>query len=262
MERDLAGFPVLTGPEEMDLWDQDDPEMQMALAAAQNIVTNIRRDAKEGLVLPYGWKLELLSAGNRRQFDTNQIIERYDKRIAGTCIADFILMGQSDVGSFALSNDKTRLFALAIGTYLDIICETFNNQGIPRLIDINGDHFKGITEYPKMTHGDIEDANLDKLANFVNSMVGAGVLIPDEPLEDYVRRAGNLPAKEEGEAAYSAEERVQMIKPGSGKTNEGPEKPQNAPKSSVKPKAEEELDEEEEEDERRAQEAKKSLNRS
>lgn len=263
MERDLAGFPVITGPEGLDLWDTDDPDMAVMLAAAQNIVTNIRRDAKEGLVLPDGWKLELLSAGNRRQFDTNQIIERYDKRMATTVCMDFIFLGQQAVGSFALSSDKTRLFALAIGTYLDEICEVFNTQGIPRLIDINGDHFKGITEYPKMVHGDIEDANLESLGAFISQMVTAGVLMPDEELEKFVRRAGNLPEVDEN-ATYSTEQRMEMINPkkvseNSEKTQEKgksePQKPQKQPDKKVA------VDDEEEEDELIAEEAKKSLGR-
>lgn len=265
MERDLAGFPVITGPEGIDLWDTEDPDMVAMLAAAQNIVTNIRRDAKEGLVMPNGWTLELLSAGNRRQFDTNQIIERYDKRIATTVIADFILLGQSDTGSFALSSDKTRLFALAIGTYLDIICEVFNTQGIPRLIDINGDKFKGITDYPKLVHGDIEDANLEILGNFISSMVTAGILIPDEKLEDFVRRAGNLPERDEN-VSYSPEDRMGMTDQNKVAENKGKEqqKTQNAPqKPQKKPQSKPNVDvgEEDEEDEKRAQEAKKSLRR-
>lgn len=262
MERDLAGFPVLTGPEECDLWNVDDPDMVAALAAAQNIVTNIRRDAKEGLVLPAGWKLELLSAGNRRQFDTNQIIERYDKRIATTVIADFILLGQSQVGSFALSSDKTRLFALAIGTYLDEICEVFNTQGIPRLIDYNGDHFKGITDYPKMVHGDIEDANLEKLGAFISQMITSGVLMPDEELEKFVRRAGNLPELDEN-ATYSTEERMEMINPKKVAENnaKGQETPKPEPQKPNDKKVDVEDEEDDEEDERRAEEAKKSLHR-
>lgn len=261
MERDLAGFPVLTGPEGADLWDAEDQDMQTMLIAAQNIVTHIRRDAKEGLVLPYGWNLELLSAGHRRQFDTNQIIERYDKRIATTVIADFIMLGQQSTGSYALSSDKTRLFALAIGTYLDEICEVFNSQGIPRLIDINGDHFKGITDYPKMVHGDIEDANLDKLGAFISQMVTAGVLIPDEPLEDFVRRAGNLPDRDEN-MSYSPEERMELINPKkvSENTQNGQNKPQKPKGSKVDPEEEEE-DDEDKLDKLEAQEAKKSLNR-
>lgn len=254
MERDLAGFPVLTGPEEMDLWDTEDEDMVRTLAAAEAIVTGIRRDAREGLVLPAGWKLELLSAGSRRQFDTNQIIERYDKRIATTVLADFILLGQQSVGSFALSSDKTRLFSLAIGTYLDIICEVFNNQGIPRLIDMNGDHFKDITDYPKMVHGDVEDPNLDKLGSFISQMVGVGALIPDEGLEDFIRRAGNLPDKIEGADPYPTEVNPQQAQQNSIGQPPDPARPHRK-------KDKEEIDPEEEADKKEAEEAKKSLGR-
>ena len=89
-----------------------------------------------------------------------------------------------------MSSDKTELFAVAIGAFLDIICETFNSQGIPALIDINGQHFAGITEYPKMTHGDIEDADITKVASFIKDMTGIGVLVPDDGLEDYIRQVG------------------------------------------------------------------------
>lgn len=261
MERDLAGFPVIYGPEGLDLWDTDDEEMVYMLNSAQNIVTNIRRDAKEGLVMPNGWKLELLSAGNRRQFDTNQIIERYDKRIATTVIADFIMLGQEGVGSYALSSDKTRLFSLAIGTYLDIICEVFNSQGIPRLIDINGDHFKGITEYPKMVHGDIEDANLEKLGAYISQMVTAGILIPDEDLEDFVRRAGNLPERDEN-ATYTPEERMELVNPKKNPNQDQNQTGNEPQKPKVKPEdVDDEEEEDDEEDVKVAQEAKKSLGR-
>ena len=198
IERDLAGFPVLYAPESTDLWDSSNPEAVQTLANAEAIVSSIRRDAREGIVLPggeNGWKLELLSTGSRRQFDTNAIIERYDKRIATTVLADFVLLGQQSVGSFALASSKTKIFALAIGTYLDIICEVFNNQAIPRLMDLNNTHFAGMTDYPKMVHGDIEDADLDHIGEFIKSMVGIGALQPDDELEDYIRGIAGLPEK-------------------------------------------------------------------
>jgi hypothetical protein len=195
VERDLAGFPVLTAPEGMNIWDEDDPDMGPIRVAADKIVQNIRRDSLEGLSIPSGWKLELLSTGGRRQFDTNAIIERYDTRIAMTVLADFVLLGHQTVGSFALSSDKTKLFAMAVGAYLDIICETFNNKAIPALIDLNGDHFNGITGYPTLEHGDIEDADTEKLAAFIRDMTGVGVIIPDDAIEDYVREAGGLPER-------------------------------------------------------------------
>lgn len=195
IERDLAGFPTLTAPEGMNIWDDEDPDMVAIRVAAEQIVQNIRRDSLEGIVLPEGWKLELLSTGGRRQFDTSAIIERYDTRIAMTVLADFILIGHQSVGSFALSSDKTKMFSMAIGSYLDIICEVFNNKAIPALIDMNGEHFKGITDYPQLIHGDVEDANLEKLGNYISQMVNCGALIPDESVEDFVRDAAGMPER-------------------------------------------------------------------
>ena len=203
IERDLAGFPVLYAPADMDIWNTEDPEIQAAYERAETIVSSIRRDAREGLVLPggyeqgTGWKLELLTSTGRRQFDTNAIIDRYNKAISTSVLADFVMLGQNQVGSFALADTKTKVFALAIGTYLDVICEVFNNQAIPRLIDINGEHFKGITDYPKMVHGDIDEKDLQQFATYVKDMIGAGALTPDEELEAEIRRIGHLPEKKE-----------------------------------------------------------------
>ena len=194
VERDLAGYPMLKPPEDMDdIWNPDKPEMVALLNTAETFVKNVRRDEMEGAVLPHGWEFTLLSSGGRRNFDVGSIIDRYDKRMAMTVLADFIFLGQGQTGSFALSADKTRLFSLSIGTYLDIICNVFNEQGIRRLIDLNGDKFQGMTDYPKMVHGDVEDANLSKFGEFIANMVGKGVIVPDEELEKYARNLANIP---------------------------------------------------------------------
>lgn len=279
MERDLAGFPVLTAPEGMEeLWDPTIPEMVEALATAESIVTGIRRDSREGLVLPPGWEMTLLSAGTRRNFDTNAIIERYDKRIATTVMADFILLGQGDNGSWALSSDKTRLFSLAIGTYLDVICEAFNNQAIPRLIDLNEEHFKGIDDYPKLRHSDIDDRNLTELATFIEKMVGVGLLMPDDQLEDFIRKEANLPERiqtddmpepeidpkekqqfrlDQAQNAKGGQNGPQDGENGDGKVN-GPEKPKNGPDKPKKPSKPKSPDEE---DIEKANAAKEALGR-
>ncbi len=193
IERDLAGLPVLKAPEGTDIWEE---EFREELLRAERIVKSVRRDEREGIVLGSGWEFQLLSTGGRRQFDTNAVIERYDNRIAMTVLADFVLLGHENVGSFALSSDKTELFGVALGTFLDLICEVFNNQAIPRLIDINGEAFKGITGYPELIHGDIETQDLDKLGAFVKDMVGIGAITPDESMEDYLRMAADLPERD------------------------------------------------------------------
>ena len=214
IERDLAGLPVLEAPEGVDIWSD---EYAAELAKAERIVRSVRRDEREGIVLGNGWKFSLTSTGGRRQFDTNQIIERYDTRMAMTVLADFVLLGHQAVGSFALSSDKTELFGVALGAFLDLICEVFNNQAIPRLIDINGEHFAGITDYPILTHGDIETQDLGQLGEFVSKMVGIGAITPDESMEDYLRLAADLPERDPETAYMGNQKPPEQPQDGSGK---------------------------------------------
>lgn len=193
IERDLAGLPVLQLPEDLNLLNETDENAMKALAYAQKLVTNIKRNEKSGIVLPYGWNFSLVNGGSRRQIDVGKRINEINTNIAMTCMADFLFLGHEQTGSFALSSDKTKLFSVAIGTYLNIICEVFNNQAIPKLIDLNNHHFNEITDYPILTHGDIEKQNLVDFSAYLEKMVGIGVITPDENLERYVRNLGDLP---------------------------------------------------------------------
>ena len=109
IERDLAGLPVMTAPEGVDIWDSDDKNMVSARREAERYVKSIRRDSLEGVVKPEGWKLELLTSGGKRNFDTNAIIERYDTRIAMTVLADFIMLGHQSTGTYNLGSDKSQI---------------------------------------------------------------------------------------------------------------------------------------------------------
>lgn len=195
IERDLAGFPVLIAPEGIDIWS---PSNSNLLQMCNQFVSNIRRDALEGLTMPAGWELKLLSTGGSRQFDTSKIIERYDTRIAMTVLADFLFLGHQQAGSWALSSDKTELFAMAIGAFLDTICEVFNRKAIPQLLEVNGKTFRNV-ETPRLIHGDIETQDLTKLGNFLKDMTGIGLITPDETLEEYLREQAGLPTNNDEE---------------------------------------------------------------
>ena len=202
VERDLAGFPVM----------YVDPEIMRtdASAVAQSIygdykdaVRNIRRDQQEGMILPaiYDdknnllYRLELISAGGTRQFDTDRIITRYDQRIATSVLADFILLGQSANGSYALSSDKTNLFSISLRCWLEIIRSVFNQFAIPRLFSVNGFDTQKL---PTIEYGDIEAPPLGELGNYIQVLAGAGVpLFPDDNLENHLRALAKLPEKRE-----------------------------------------------------------------
>lgn len=173
LERDLAGLPVLQPPEGVDIWDASDTSMVAVRLQAQNVVSSIRRDEQEGVLLPFGWELKLLSTGGRRQFDTSDIIGRYEQRIATSVLADMVLMGQDKVGSYALATTKKDLFAASLEGFLDIISSVFNTQLVPRLWRLNG--FKD--EMPTLCHGSVETIDLDTFGNFLERLAKAGAPI-------------------------------------------------------------------------------------
>ncbi len=205
IERDLAGLPIAWVPPEILREGASTAERQV-LEQIKRIITNIRRDEQEGIVFPLAYDeggnklydLALLSSGGKREFDTSEIIERYDRRIAMTCLADFILLGHEKVGSFALASSKTDIFAMAIGAWLDSIADVFNRYAIPRLFEINGIFS---LDYPRLVPGDIETSDLSEVADFIEALGSAGAsLFPDEELENFLRRLGGLPERKEREA--------------------------------------------------------------
>ena len=199
VSRDLAGLPCLEVPLQI-LSSNASAGEKAVLASMKDLVQRVGRDEYEGLVIPSetladgtpsGYRLKLLSAGGRRPIDVNEIIKRYESRIAMSMLGEFILLGSESVGSFALADSKTALFAQALGTYLDSIASIINNEAIPRLMRLN--NFPEAC-YPKLAYDDIETPDLAALSSSLASLVGAGVLTPDDKLEEYVREYGNLPA--------------------------------------------------------------------
>lgn len=162
-------------------------------------------DLQEGIVMPSDrdasgnllFEFKLISTGGSRTFDTTAIIDRYDRRIATTVLADFIFLGQQSVGSFALSSDKTALFAAAVGAFGGCIADVFNRQFIPRLWQLNGLDYELM---PKLICADLERQNLGEVADFVQKLSSSGAtLFPDRELENHLRDMAGFPqAPEDG----------------------------------------------------------------
>lgn len=195
IERDMAGLPVLMAPEGLDLWNVNDTEATAARTEAETIVRSIRRDEQEGVLLPNGWELTLLASAGKRNFDTTQVIGRYNNNIAMTLLADFIILGHNNrYGSFALSSSKTHMFAVALGGWLGAIADVFNRYAIPRLLEINGMD----TEHPPiMEFEDIELPDLAALGTYILNLSRAGFqLFPNIPLEKKLMQAASMPIED------------------------------------------------------------------
>lgn len=203
IERDLAGLPVAYVPPTM-LSSTATPQEVAARNAIQALIRGIKRNENEGILFPLAYdpqgretyKLTLLSSGGSRQFNTDAIVSRYDQRIAMVVLADFILLGHENVGSFALGTSKIDLFTTAIQQICNQIAEVFNDHALPRLFKLNG---MPTDKLPKIKPEPIAHVDLTLLGDFISKMVQAGAITVDSGLDEYLRELTNLPKKVEGE---------------------------------------------------------------
>ena len=202
VERDLAGLPVMYVPFEVLM----DPSKAALKQSLEDIIRNVRRDEQEGVLMPVDpehpelYKFELMTTGGTRQFDTNEIILRYDARIAGVVLADFVMIGHEAVGSFALATEKRHIFEKAVLGWMDAIAGVLNTHLVPRLFDINTAAFSGLEELPKIGYSMPHVPTLEEVVDTVTKLSDAGAeLFPNLTLTNTILTLAGLPEVEEGD---------------------------------------------------------------
>lgn len=211
IERDLAGLPVAF-VDPMIMRDDADQQSKAIYQSIKELVTKIKRDEMEGVVFPMAldpngnklYDFQLMNSGGARQYDTGAIIQRKNQEIAMTVLADFILLGHENVGSFALSADKTELFAVALMSWVNMIAAVLNDFAIPRLLRLNG---MSTIDPPKFAPSEVETPPLSEIGTLISTLAGAGMpLFPDDELEAHIRRLAKFPEKPKGDKAAEAEQ--------------------------------------------------------
>lgn len=220
LERRLAGMPVMWVPPRA-LSPTPSAEDAAIADYAKKLVTAIRRDEDYGVVMPLGYDangnklydLTLLATGGESEVDTRGAIQAYQLDILQLMLADFLKLGHEKVGSFALASNKTNLFAVALGVFLDQIASVFNRHAIPQLLALNG---METGDAPQLVHGDIEERDMGELASALQQLVTSGMpLWPNPRIEAKLLEMMGLPVPTPEEQAIrdaerEAEEQRQM----------------------------------------------------
>lgn len=202
IERDLTGLPLIKAPSE---WFHADAssDQKALLATLKKIGRNVRMDEQGCVLLPMAFdpktgeptiSFELITAGSRRVIPTGPTIERWNRLMAMTLLADVILMGHEQVGSFSLASSKTNIMAASLGAYADGIVDVLNRHLVPRFFALNG---MDLTRLPTFVHGDIETRDLVEIGAFITALAGAGAPIfpsEDGALERKLLQFAGLPA--------------------------------------------------------------------
>jgi hypothetical protein len=180
------------------------PEERAVADSYRAAADRIAQERQGSLVLPsdrdagganYLYDVMYKTTDSRRASEIHAAVERYDRRIAMTMLTDFLLLGHEKVGSFALSDSKTSIFARSVGSLLNTIADQMNRVLLPLVWDVNGFDREVM---PTLVPGDLEERNLADTAAYLSALAGAGMpLFPDDPTENYLRELAGLPPKGE-----------------------------------------------------------------
>lgn len=203
VERELNGLPVLRIPSEYLNSDATDSQI-----AFRNQIQKLARDVKlneQGYaVLPsdlienddgsktslYQVGFELIASQGTRDIDTSKVIMRHQQDMARVAMADFLMLGQGERGSFALSKSKSDLFLRSLEGYAKNIAAVLNQRLMPTLWELNGMPFDTM---PRIVPGEVAPVDLQELGEYVKALSGSGIDLLDEDTQNVLREVGGLP---------------------------------------------------------------------
>ena len=155
-------------------------------ALAQNLGRNLRTNEQAHVVLPPMW--EIMFADLKGQpVNVLDSIKYHNGEIVKNILAAFMEGGAGNSGK----DDDRILFLKSARFAADIIVDVINKFAIPQLVDFNWQR----VGYPKICARRIgEQADWRTMSFAIRNMVGAGIIRPDDRLEENIREEMDLPA--------------------------------------------------------------------
>ena len=190
IERNLAGLPVVTMPENADVAESDD--LNTDVGRARSITRGVRNDEQSGVVLPFGWKFELAaSTAAGKVNDTDTVINRYDKRMLMAALSQFLMLGMENTGALATFEGSNDFFTLTLNAVADTIAETFTKFAVERLLALNGLDPTGV----RLEHSPAGNVRPEMLADALSKISAAGLLTWTAADEVMLRSVFRLPER-------------------------------------------------------------------
>ncbi len=184
------------------------PKDQLATNSESTIKTNIERSIRKiqsgtggALILPLEYDgnknkkydITLLETSSKSG-ETEQIskaIERYDLRIAQSCLYDIVMIGTKGSGSYALAENKSNSFVQALGTYLEIVRNIINENAVIELFKLNGDDMQ---ELPTIEFEPVVKADLKVIGQYLKDLFASGAKVwPNRELNKFLMTIADMP---------------------------------------------------------------------
>jgi hypothetical protein len=178
-ERHGIGVPIIKLPPG---FSQDDKRL------ADELGRNLRTNERSHIVIPPGWEI-MFAKLEGQPVDCLKSIQHHNMQIMANILAPFLEDSSVDPKSTDMFLKSTRYIALTI-------CDIINHHVIPQLVDMN--FALGATRnYPLLRVRRVgEQEDLRTMSFTFRNFVGAGAIVPDDPLEDFLRKELDLPARD------------------------------------------------------------------
>jgi hypothetical protein len=173
-ERHGIGIPVIKLP--VGFKDSDK-------VLADELGRNLRTNERAHVVLPPNWELMFAKL-------EGHVVNALDSvKVHDAAIRESVLAGFLESSSTTKEEDQD-IFLKAQRFMADIICETFNLYLIPQLVKYNFTRGNA----PKLRARRIgEQGDWRTMSFAIRNLVGAGVITPDDKLEEWIREEMDLP---------------------------------------------------------------------
>jgi len=187
---------------------------------AEELGESFKLNSKSFISLPNpDWKVDLLTKGIESQGgNLIESVKHHDREITLNILAQFLDLGSSTGGSYALAENQTDFFSLSLRSIASYVAERINTQVIRELVDLN---FGKQESYPKLMFTKIGNVDMEKFANALSTLSTAGLIDVDNQMKSYVAKTLKLPQKTEEEMAKAEDAKRD------NKTEEDDEKKKN-----------------------------------
>ncbi len=197
ISQDMQGFKVLYIPPRYMSADAT-PEDAAVYEYYKQMMRNAHNGTQSGFILPQVvdennneyFKFDIVNVTGTKAYDTPKIIGRYSNEILTALAADFLVLGQSGGGSFALSESKMTVSEIAIESKLIEIQDQLNHDLIPQLFALNG-WDTSVTPY--FSYGKVEKQDLEALSAFIQRVAAAGLLLQNPETVEWIHNQAGIP---------------------------------------------------------------------
>lgn len=173
-ERHGIGIPVVMLPVGYSPQDK---------ALADQLGRNLRTNDRAHVVLPPNWTLTFAELKGH-PVDCLPSIKHHDQMIPTSILGQFMVTEKTDI------EEQHTIFLKATRFTADIVLDVINSYAIPQLVNMNW----GRSVYPKLIVRRIgEQEDWRTLSFTLRNYVGAGIIVPDDKLENALRDDMGLP---------------------------------------------------------------------